>query len=257
MVIIYFLLAFTATICGSMAGLGGGVIIKPVLDTLGLDGLQTISVLSSATVFSMALVSTIRQVISGFKLENRMIFLAAGAAIGGIFGGQLFSTISATMNTQTLKGVQAVILTILLIIVLFKNKLPDWEIKNLFVSSATGIILGALAAFLSIGGGPINVAILCMFLSMKVKDAAVVSILIILLSQGAKLMLIGLDTGFSVYAGMDKLVYMIPGGIIGGLTGTRLNRKLSHAFIDRFFTIMIVCIICLNIFNAVDAFFFG
>ena len=30
MVLIYFLVALLSTICGSMAGLGGGVIIKPV-----------------------------------------------------------------------------------------------------------------------------------------------------------------------------------------------------------------------------------
>ncbi len=42
MVLIYFLVALLSTICGSMAGLGGGVIIKPVLDFLGDYNIETI-----------------------------------------------------------------------------------------------------------------------------------------------------------------------------------------------------------------------
>lgn len=53
MVLIYFLVALLSTICGSMAGLGGGVIIKPVLDFLGDYNIETIGVLSACTIFSI------------------------------------------------------------------------------------------------------------------------------------------------------------------------------------------------------------
>jgi len=141
----------------------------------------------------------------------------------------------------------------LLVIVLFKNRLPDFDIKNTVVSTLLGIMLGAIAAFLGIGGGPINVAILCMFLAMSIKDAAIISLFIILFSQGAKLTLVAVDTGFGVYEGLDKLLFMIPGGIIGGLIGAKLNRKLSELFIHRFFMVMVFGIICLNLYNAVNA----
>jgi len=253
--IIYFLIAFFATVCGALAGLGGGVIIKPVLDAIGLDNIQTISILSSATVFSMALVSTIRQLISGFRIQKRLILLITGASIGGIIGKQLFSIVSGNMDPQMLKGYQAIIIAVLLIIVLFKNKLPDYDIENLLLSAVLGMILGTIASFLGIGGGPVNVAILCMFLGLRIKEAAVISILIILFSQGAKLTMIQIDTGFKVFENLYKLLYMVPAGIVGGLLGSAFNRKLSNEFIHTFFMFMIVGIIGLNIFNAVNAFF--
>lgn len=252
--IIYFILAFLATIAGSMAGLGGGVIIKPVLDALGKDPLASISILSSATVFSMALVSTIKQIKNGFVPEKRMIFLAIGATLGGLSGGQLFGIISKDLDPKSLQGTQAIILAVLLIIVLFKDKLPDWDIQNAFVTAFMGFALGTIASFLGIGGGPINVAILCMFLGMTVKDAAVVSILIILFSQGAKLGQIQFTEGFSSYENLNKLWYMIPGGVIGGLLGSSFNRRLSDRFIENFFKVILVAIIILNIINAVKAF---
>ena len=236
-----------------MAGLGGGVIIKPVLDLIGIDSIASISILSSATVFSMAAVSTARQLHAGFRPQKRMMLLAAGAVLGGLAGSRLFTVISADISPQSLKGAQALFLAGLLVIVLFKNRLPDFDIKNTVVSTLLGIMLGAIAAFLGIGGGPINVAILCMFLAMSIKDAAIISLFIILFSQGAKLTLVAVDTGFGVYEGLDKLLFMIPGGIIGGLIGAKLNRKLSELFIHRFFMVMVFGIICLNLYNAVNA----
>ena len=49
--IIYFLVGIIATTIGAISGIGGGVIIKPVLDTLGNYDISTISILSSFTRF--------------------------------------------------------------------------------------------------------------------------------------------------------------------------------------------------------------
>ena len=249
----YFLLAFFSTLTGAMAGIGGGVIIKPVLDVLNIDGLGTISILSSATVFAMAAVSTVQQLRSGFIPDRRMLVLAAGAAAGGIAGGRLFDFISQQVNQDILKAAQAAILALLMLVVLIRKKLPDYEVESSAVSSLVGVLLGFLSAFLGIGGGPLNVAVLCMFLAMSVKDAAVISIIIILFSQGAKLASVAAGPGFGIYPDLHKLIYMIPGGVIGGLAGARLNRILSGEFIDRFFTILITCVIALNILNTVKA----
>ncbi|MGB4608662.1 MAG: hypothetical protein GX243_05760 [Tissierellia bacterium] len=49
--ILYFLITLFATTLGSTSGMGGGVIIKPVLDAFGHYDIETISVLSSVSVF--------------------------------------------------------------------------------------------------------------------------------------------------------------------------------------------------------------
>lgn len=45
-----------------MTGMGGGVIIKPAMDFIGTYNAQTIGVISSITVFSMSIVSIIKQI---------------------------------------------------------------------------------------------------------------------------------------------------------------------------------------------------
>lgn len=252
--ILYFILGFTATSFGAMAGLGGGVIIKPVLDAFAQDNIYTISVLSSATVFSMAIVSIIRQLIYGFRIRKTSVFLVIGATAGGIAGKYLFELTASGTEDNYLKLLQALFLTALLILALVRKRLPDWEIENPAISTIIGLLLGTIAAFLGIGGGPINVAVICMFLAVDIKEAAVVSILIILFSQGAKLLTISVTTGFSFYNDLSKLFYMIPGGIAGGLLGSGLNRKLDKRVIHNIYDIIVIIIIAINIFNIARAF---
>ena len=45
-VVFYLAVSFLASIAGAICGIGGGVIIKPVLDLFGLDSVSTISFLS-------------------------------------------------------------------------------------------------------------------------------------------------------------------------------------------------------------------
>ncbi|HBG5346526.1 TPA: hypothetical protein KQG29_003979 [Clostridioides difficile] len=58
--VILFSIAIFATIIGAITGIGGGVIIKPVLDLIWVFDITTISVLSSFTVLLMSIVSAYR-----------------------------------------------------------------------------------------------------------------------------------------------------------------------------------------------------
>ena len=51
--VIYTLVILTATSLGAVAGLGGGVIIKPLLDLVGAHDPSTINLYSSVAVFVM------------------------------------------------------------------------------------------------------------------------------------------------------------------------------------------------------------
>ena len=48
-------IVFAASLLGPLCGIGGGVIIKPVVDALGVMDVATVSFLSSASVLTMAL----------------------------------------------------------------------------------------------------------------------------------------------------------------------------------------------------------
>jgi len=247
--IIYFFVAIIATTVGSLAGLGGGVIIKPALDLLGHYDIVTISLLSTFTVFSMSVVSIYRQVRSGFKIEKQLIYLASGAIVGGILGKSLFTFLVDGVPEYLASGLQALILAGLLIIVLLKKYLPDFEIKNSFLVILVGLLLGTTASFLGIGGGPINVAVIMMFLKMDIKKSAVASVFVILLSQTSKILSFLVTTGFAAYD-LSMLWYMVPAAIAGGLLGSMLNKHLEHHHIHQIFNSLVALLIALNLYNA-------
>lgn len=247
---IYLIIALLATTLGTMAGLGGGVIIKPVLDALGDFDVFVIGVLSSATVLSMALVSTTRRIISGIIFDKILVILAIGAVLGGVVGKQIFELSLERIEPDRLTSIQAVLIIFLLQFALFKNKLPRWRVDSTIIVLAVGLVLGTLSAFLGIGGGPINVSLLCMLFSMDIKEAAAGSIFIILFSQFAKLVSIALTTGFGPYD-YSVLWCMIPVGVAGGLIGPVFRRKLSHKAIEIIFTVIVAAIVLLNVFNVI------
>ena len=59
MEILVLLIAFGASIVGAICGIGGGVIIKPLLDAFGIASVAEISFLSGCTVLSMSCYSVI------------------------------------------------------------------------------------------------------------------------------------------------------------------------------------------------------
>ena len=65
--ILFFVISFLASIAGAICGIGGGVIIKPLLDSFGLMDVKTISFLSGCTVLAM---STYSFVVSKVKKES-------------------------------------------------------------------------------------------------------------------------------------------------------------------------------------------
>lgn len=254
--LIYFLIALFATIIGAMAGLGGGVIIKPILDFLGDYNLSTISVLSSATVFSMAIVAIIKQIRYKFKIEMKItILIGLGSILGGILGEQVLKIIIDSFGGNKVKLIQNIILALILCGIYYymnhKEKFKSYKVKDSKLCVLIGLLLGLIAAFLSIGGGPINVCILTIFFSMEAKEAAVNSIITILFSQGSKLTTVALTTGFSLLD-LSMMPLMIIGGILGGFIGSKINKIVSNEVILKVFNIVVLALIILNLYNVIS-----
>ncbi len=253
--IIYAIVIFIATFLGACAGLGGGVIIKPVLDFIGAHDLATISFLSASAVFTMSVYSTIKQIRNKVKFDYAMILLISiGAIFGGNLGSSLFNMLLGIMDEGLLKAMQAIMLAVLLIIVLvnMNGSFKTYQIKNKPVMLIIGLILGALSSFLGIGGGPINVAVFVFFFSIDMKTATVYSIATILFSQGSKLFSIATSTGFGVFD-LSLLFYTLPAAVLGGIVGTFVNKRSDEKVIRTIFNVTVAFLILLNIYNAVMA----
>ena len=67
---LYFIVCFVASVAGAICGIGGGVIVKPVLDLFGWDSVSTISFLSGCMVLTMSCYSVGRSMLAGEKTVN-------------------------------------------------------------------------------------------------------------------------------------------------------------------------------------------
>ncbi len=253
---IYAIVIFIATFLGASAGLGGGVIIKPVLDFISLHDLTTISFLSTTAVFTMAVYSTIKQIRNKVKFDYLMIVLIAiGAVIGGNIGSSMFSSLLKLYDANMIKMIQAASLAVLLVGVLINTNMSfkTFHIKNPVLTLIIGFLLGVISSFLGIGGGPINVAVFTLFFSIDMKSATIYSIATILFSQGSKLFSIFTSTGFMVFD-LSLLWFTLPAALLGGIVGTYVNRLANEKTITKIFSSTVLVIILLNIYNGVQAF---
>lgn len=253
--ILYGIVIFIATFLGASVGLGGGVIIKPVLDFIGAHDLTTISFLSTSAVFTMSVYSTIKQIRNRVKFDAQMILLVAiGAILGGNLGSRLFSLFMNSLNPQWVLFIQSFCLAGLLIAVLVNVNFShqNYHVQNKILIFIIGMILGTISSFLGIGGGPINVAVFIFFFSCEMKVATVYSIATILFSQASKLLTIAFTTGFGIFD-LSLLFYTLPMAILGGIVGTYVNHKANANTVTKIFNAAVFLIILLNIYNAIVA----
>ena len=196
---IYSIVIFLSTLLGAFVGLGGGVIIKPMLDVLHMHTLSEIAFFSSCAVFAMSVTSTAKYLKKGVTFEKRILFpLSAGAVLGGFLGNSAFSAALQSAKSR--------------------------ELLNPVGILCAGLLLGTAAAFLGIGGGPINVAALTLLFSFSVRDAAVYSVAVIFFSQLSNLSVQLLRGGVQGYD-LKMLWVVIPCAVVGGLLGALLNGR--------------------------------
>lgn len=252
--VVLFFICIIASSVGAVVGAGGGVIIKPALDMFGLLPVSTISFCSGCTVLGMSLSSLVRNRKDGIKLQVRTsTALALGAVVGGLLGQRLFDLLmKAYGNESLIGGIQSVVLTVIMILVFIyvckKDQIQSKKIDNLFVSLLIGLFLGMTSAFLGIGGGPANVAVLFYFFSMNAKEAAKNSLYIIIFSQMASLLLsIGSDTVPEFQ--WIYLISMIAGGISGALIGSVISKKMDNVGVERLLKCLLILIIIMDIYN--------
>ncbi len=231
------------------------MIIKPVLDLLGVMSVSTISFLSGLSVMSMSLVSVIRQRKSGLVDVRTGYLLAAGAVIGGAAGSALFQTLKLAVGRDPLVGmVQALLLAGVTFLTLMysaflRRRLPSYRVRSIPACMLIGSVMGLLSAFLGIGGGPINLGILYFAFSMQAKQAAATSLYIILFSQLSSL-LTSMAKGTIPEFRWHHLLVMTAAGIAGGALGTRVNKRISAAGTEHLFAGLLVVVILICFFNA-------
>ena len=255
--------SFFACTVGAICGIGGGIIIKPVLDATGVADVATINFLSGCTVLAMTLYSVIKMrvaaarapegadtAVAGGKTDTA---LAVGAAVGGLLGKELFSLTARLFEDPNMAGaVQASLLLLItlgtLVYTVNKERIPTRTVTSLAACGVIGLVLGACSSFLGIGGGPINLVVLFYFFTMATKRAAASSLYIILFSQVTSTVSTLLTTGAPDVSPL-LLAAMVVSGILGGIVGRAVNSKIDEHTVDKLFIGLMVLIVLINAFN--------
>lgn len=256
--ILFVLVCFLASAVGCICGIGGGVIIKPVLDAFGIYSASTISFMSGCIVLSMTCYSIVKAQLSGESLIQKQttVPLGIGASLGGVAGKLLFDLIrSSASNANTVGAIQAAVLFLVtlgtLLYMLRSGKIKTHTVRNPILCVIIGLCLGLISSFLGIGGGPINLVVLSFFFSMETKVAAQNSLFIILLSQIASLLVTLLRRTVPDFP-VVMFVFMVLSGILGGIVGRRVNKRIDSATVHRLLialilVIMLIC--CYNVYH--------
>ena len=253
MYIVYFFVFMLSCMFGAVVGLGGGVIIRPILDAIAYHNVLNIAFLSSAAVLVMAVVSTLKKVKDGTKIDTGSAALISfGALIGGALGNlileHLVSIFYAESDVQLLQTASTIVVLILAIYFTTTERFR-FNFKAKIFYPVLGLLLGITAIFLGISGGPVNVPVFMVLFSMPAKQATAYSIVVIFFSHLFRMITMGFTVGFA-YFDLQFLLFTIPAAIIGGIVGSIFSRMVSDNSVKRAFNFAMAALILLNAYNA-------
>jgi len=252
--LVYFFVFLMSCLLGAIVGLGGGVIIRPILDAIGYHNVLNIAFLSSTAILVMAVVSTARKIKDGTKIDFKTAALIsigalAGGALGNLLLEELVRTFDAESDVQMLQTVSNVIILILAIYFTSSDRFR-YKLKTKAFYPALGAVLGTAAIFLGIAGGPVNVPVFMVLFSMPAKQATAYSIVVIFFSHFFRIITMGFTVGLG-YFDLHFLLFTIPAAAIGGVIGAMLSGMFSDNAVKKAFNVTMATLILLNIYNAV------
>ena len=276
MSIIYVLIIFLATLIGLICGMGGGVIIKPLLDAISNFSSFQISLISSACVLAMSCASLLKHYFAKTNANIKSaIFLSIGSILGSLFGDYLLTlTKTSAINNFGDNGIYIVkvvqnallfllISTILVYMILIKKKGIHFNVKNPYAIIIVGISLGTISNYLDIGG-PMNVCTFVFVLGMNVKSASVCSLITIFFTKTTKFINMGINGSFvnnTVWTNNFPVyifILFIVCAVVGGIVGAKFNKKLKEDKVNIVYcsSLSFVAILCIYniIVNSISLF---
>lgn len=220
-------LGFAAGILGSMIGLGGGVIVVPVLTFLGFPPTAA----ASNSLFA-ALSNAIASTISYSKQKRIEYSLGLKLGLLSIPGTVLGALISSDVAPDVFKILFGFVLIASAAYIFLRKKIETREkiISKQMMVFAIGasFFAGIISSFFGIGGGIIFVPLMVVGMGMAMKKAAPTSQMILLFASFSGVVvhsLLGHPDFFQ--AGLLAI-----GSFIGGLVGARLSIDIKERYLQ-------------------------
>ncbi len=216
-------LGFAAGLLGSIIGLGGGIIIVPVLTFFGFSPALAASN-SIFAVFSNAIASSISYA------KQRRIEYSIGLKLGllSIPGTVVGALISSEITPSLFKILFGIILISASVYIFSKRKIEPkmYNISKQIMILAIGVsfVAGIMSGLFGVGGGIIFVPFMVVAMGLSMKNAAPTSQFILLFASASALLAHTLLGHPDFY----QALLLSVGAFLGGLVGARLSLEIKE-----------------------------
>lgn len=238
--VLLIVLGFFAGLLGSVTGIGGGVLLAPILALyFGIPIREAIGTSLVAVITTSAASSSIH-----LQRHTTDIRLGMTLELATAFGAAVTAYLVGYFNRNALEGLFAGFLLYSAITILAKGGkikpedesspavngevvIPPYEPKRYPLGFGASLVAGALSGLLGIGGGPIKVPVMYIFMNVPLMVATATSNFMVGVTAAASAMV--------YYRRGDILVqYAAPlsvGVFLGSLLGARLAPRIHTKYV--------------------------
>ena len=216
-------LGFVAGLLGSMIGLGGGIIVVPVLTFLGFSPTMAASN-SLFAAFSNSVASTI-----SYSKQKRIEY-SIGLKLGllAVPGTVLGAFISADVAPNIFKILFGLVLIASIIYIFSKRKIESKQLNAskfvMVLAIGASFFAGIISSFFGIGGGIIFVPLMVAAMGLGMKKAAPTSQFILLFVSFSGL----LTHSILGHPDFYQSLLLAIGAFAGGIAGARLSLEVNE-----------------------------
>ncbi|MFN3267859.1 MAG: sulfite exporter TauE/SafE family protein [Zestosphaera sp.] len=231
------LIGFSAGVLGSMFGLGGGFLMVPLLNIVGIDMRVAVGTSASAIFFNM-LSSTIAYSRYKYVVYRAGALLSVSAVVTAYFGAQL----TKVLDPDLLRAVFGFVLVLvgLRMMIAGSNErvtgknVVRWGVRNYVLLVLGGCLAGFVAGLLGVGGGVVNVPLLT-FLGFLIHYAVATSSMAITITSVTSAL-----THYTLgNVDLGLLASLAPSLIVGAQIGALAARKTKSATLRKGFAVVL------------------
>ena len=222
MEIILIVIGITVGTLSGFFGIGGGMILVPILMLLGIDIKEAIGISIVQMVFSSIYGSYLN-----YKKGSLVLGEGIWVGVGGFFGGFIGAYFSTLIPSIVLEYLFLMLLIFALYRLFSAQAKDDGEVKTLnsMVLFSVGGIIGIFAISLGVGGSILLTPILAGFLHYPIKKAVSAGLFFVAFSSVA-----GLISHLSVgHIDLEKGLYVASASLLGVYIGIWLKDHVSSS----------------------------
>jgi uncharacterized membrane protein YfcA len=240
------LVGLAAGVVGGGLGVGGGIILVPLLVAIGFDRHRAHATSLAAIVLISAAGAT------SFAVDGEVdVVLGLVIGIGGVVGSIIGASVMNRMSSRALTATFGVVLLVAGIRMLAgANPLPGSAELGLALDVVIGLLIGLAAGFFAgvagVGGGTVIVPAAIFFLGMDQHMAQGTSLLAIVLTALA-------GTYVNYRNGRVRLVDGLvagAGGVIGSIIGSRLALQIEGETLSIVFGLLLLFVAVRTLYRA-------